>query len=76
MEWISVEDRLPDYSQRVIIWFPLESMTASGYRDLFYSREGCGFEGTSDWCTDEYCPAASAYGEPTHWMPLPTPPNG
>ena len=78
MEWISVEDRLPEYGKGmnwVLAWFPDDGNAHTAYRDMYYSPQGCGYEGGhSDWVAGEGL-AAHVYGEPSHWMPLPEPPH-
>jgi hypothetical protein len=62
-EWISVEDRLPEYEQVVLVW------EKDGYHLL--SRLFL-FEGKNLWF-------AGIRGmniiDPSHWMPLPEPPK-
>lgn len=69
--------RDPAYVQppRVLLYFPAEGLIEVGYWDWYYAEGGNGFEGCSAWVIGEYAPAATAYGEPSHWMPLPEPPN-
>jgi hypothetical protein len=64
MEWISVEDRLPDNGDSIIGYSSLDERVEGGeysyclfqkYHCLYFSREG--------------------YMVITHWMPLPEPPE-
>ncbi|WP_419716272.1 DUF551 domain-containing protein [Acinetobacter modestus] len=59
MEWISVEDRLPDRN-RVIV------LTKNGSVGIGRYTPENKFSDWSLWC---------CCGNPTHWMPLPAPPK-
>lgn len=60
--WISVKDRLPESFTDVLCFFP-ENVYGSKIKvDYMESKKGC-FAGKLVW------------GNPTHWMPLPTPPT-
>ena len=64
--WISVEERLPDEGQSVLVWMP----------DLPHAEHGMdiGSYMTSDWGVSwMVSDGRSAF--PTHWMPLPKPPK-
>ena len=67
----------PNYVQppRILLYFPTEGIIEAGRWDCYYAEGGNGYEGCSAWCCAEYEPAALAYDEPTHWMPLPEPPQ-
>lgn len=63
MDWISVEDRLPEYAEDVLVYFsgggivpPRVAKTCRLYNMGFLLE--------------------SVYGPVTHWMPLPDPPKG
>lgn len=62
MEWIPLEERLPDYGQRVMV-----AHAASGLISLA-TREKIG---ASHFWIDE----SDALTDPTHWQPLPLPPR-
>ena len=66
MEWISVEDRLPEDGEWVLM-FCVEFSGVDKYRAGFYHGDNDGLSWLS---------AANAFGFPTvtHWMPLPDPP--
>lgn len=59
--WISVEDRLPEVYEVVIIWIPPDERPTMGYR--ITERAWTEIEGDS-----------TGRGV-THWMPLPDPPE-
>lgn len=72
MEWISVEDRLPEFGQDCIFLIPTSiPFMACGY-----------VAGSASRFKD--CSICDQYGEKigydadciTHWIPLPEPPNG
>jgi len=63
-EWISVKDRLPDY-YRHVLFYPL---TVVGWREEKI--------GEPPYCyVSNYLPKDNNDPQPTHWMPLPEPPN-
>ena len=67
-QWISVEDRLPECKQDVLMYFDTGNMAAGFWHDgdetitfwCAYTDDG--------WFTDCDC-------EPLYWMPLPEPPK-
>lgn len=67
-KWISVEDRLPECKQDVLMYFDTGNMAAGFWHDgdetitfwCAYTDDG--------WFTDCDC-------EPLYWMPLPEPPK-
>ena len=73
MEWISVEDRLPEipidcsYSDDVLIVFDNKKMLTA---QLKFDYE----ELDVVWCENEGDGEDYAF-KPTHWMPLPSPPK-
>lgn len=64
-EWISVDDRLPDIYEEVLVYADSEVRYCKYIANKFV------FEAYSSYgdCDDEYFNA-------THWMPLPSPPEG
>lgn len=69
-EWISVNDRIPESIDRVLTWHPSWGHLI-GYHDM-YLWVACGVHCT----TAPYSNNQENYDEiPTHWMPLPEPPN-
>lgn len=59
MEWISVEDRLPEYGKRVIVYRAESEIVVEGQDIVAFGSVGNGG-----------FPAGV-----THWMPLPEPPK-
>ena len=74
MEWISVEDRLPEEDQKVIYYFEHTGVDIGFYKRIKYPKEFIGstgdvygnqFIGNAGFLTDDV----------THWMPLPKNPK-
>ena len=73
MEWISVEDRLPEEGQRVIYYFKHTGISIGRYTRAQWNdpetgevvSEGDMFHGPDGFLTDDV----------THWMPLPDAPD-
>lgn len=61
-EWISVEDRLPEKGQVVLVAMPKGTVTLGGIRKK-----------TQAW--DVFLDMAIWTAEPTYWMPLPEAPK-
>lgn len=61
-EWISVEDKLPEKFMNVLCLYPSKNYGSNIVVDYMESDRG-------------YFAEQFRYGEPTHWMPLPTPPT-
>jgi hypothetical protein len=74
-DWISVEDRLPEKDERVLVWLPENEQTLDdGIFDIAY------FEIKEDeepvWRIENGPGIYSlSSNDVTHWMPLPGPPN-
>ena len=70
MEWISVEDRLPEVDRYVLIKAP------SGYTGLPYryseAKYNPDYKGWTDVANDRITDSGE---DVTHWMPLPEPPT-
>lgn len=66
-EWISVQDRLPTYGERVLVFDKIEGCV---YVCSFDCEEGNCPEG---WYTSDGWPRKE--NEITHWMPFPEPPE-
>ena len=60
--WIPVEERLPAMGERVMIAHAVDKWIGVGERDIIGSYEY--------WSDD-----GEELGRPTHWMPLPEPPQ-
>ena len=65
--WISVTDRLPETGVDVLVKFPHNMAVASIDIGEWVVNSGDG------WCTD--INLAGGEKNPTHWMPLPQPPE-
>ena len=64
-DWISIEDKLPEIEQSVLVWM------GNWLGDLMWVRT---YKGNGEW-EDEY--GYWQKDEPiTHWMELPKPPKG
>lgn len=61
-EWISVDERLPEHLQKILIYDEFQKMTVATY--IVYSKGG------GDWSTP-----VRINGKITHWMPLPEAPK-
>ena len=61
-EWISVDERLPEHSQKVLVCDDRQNMVTA----MYVTFDNGGF----DWCT-----SVRLVYEVTHWMPLPEPPK-
>lgn len=71
MQWISVEERLPEPDKEVLVYCPYWSKKPfKGRWEYAPSRYSGGY-----W-TGEQILSEIDGGDPTHWMPLPNPPAG
>ena len=61
-EWISIDDRLPEKFTHVLCLYPSKNYGSNIVVDYMESDRG-------------YFAEQFKYGSPTHWMPLPEPPN-
>lgn len=67
-EWISVEERLPEKKQDVLMLFGTGNMAVGWWHDAD--------EHITFWCTyTDYGFFTDCDCIPTHWMPLPAPPD-
>ena len=65
-EWISVDDRLPDYFTSVLVWCPGNKCIYAAYRNA-----------RQEWYTfDDTIAGHVVVNMVTHWMPMPNPPKG
>ena len=63
-EWVSVEDRLPEKGEEVLVFDTRENWTGFAWLRPDETWTALGFDFPFD------------LGEVTHWMPLPEPPKG
>ena len=63
-EWISVDDRLPEKGEEVLVFDTRENWTGFAWLRPDETWTALGFDFPFD------------LGEVTHWMPLPQPPKG
>ena len=66
--WIRIEDKLPEDSQRVIVYFERTGIDIMKYHDL---------EGTEDEKMGKNLFTGNGFltDDVTHWMPVPEPPK-
>ena len=72
MKWISVDDRLPEENQEIVMFgrsYSMENYVSTGEFGGVHSNGPCWLEypGDADGCLD-------IMSDVTHWMPLPEPP--
>lgn len=70
MEWISVNDRLPDYNTHVLVYEP----KYDGGEIRIASLHKNPYDGKIEWL-DSNCEYWGIEFNFTHWMPLPQPPD-
>lgn len=77
MEWISVKEKLPEFDRPVLCFDPIHS-EAKIYvvkleKENFYEIDNCKLGHSQHWIEA----AGESYftWNPSHWMPLPNPPN-
>lgn len=68
MEWISVEDRLPDKYVDVLVWY---EYFRYGEYNRMYQTHGIGYQVNGDW----HVLCGGSRIEVFAWMPLPEPPK-
>lgn len=69
--WISVEERLPEFGDRVDIWLSSGGrVTGVHYFNFINDGDGPHFFDASRRVNHRY-----ELGDASHWMPLPTPPK-
>lgn len=70
MEWISVEDKWPEYGQSILVVISGRTQTRVFFRD--------GSDCSKDWIepvNDDDSHNTICWEKVTHWMPLPEPPK-
>ncbi len=73
MEWISVEDRLPENRRMVLVYTPCDGFMAVG----FYVEEKSRSYTWTRWNIITAMRSVKKITKKvTHWMPLPEPPDG
>ena len=87
MEWISVEDKLPNHSERILLLIEMPQYDArfpeTGYYIInhgysYIRSDGVVQKPFQRACGDETCmfdKEDDDYFDVTHWMPLPEPPK-
>ena len=73
-EWINAKDRLPETSDKVLIWFTYckdgdDTQDYSTYAIASYSKRLKG------WVNVAFCDSSISYTRMQYWMPLPKPPG-
>lgn len=68
MEWVSVEDRLPEYENVILCYDQQRIYIAFRPNEIEYNEH---------WkiCDDVCCSCNGCTGAVTHWIPLPEPPK-
>ena len=65
-EWVSVDDKLPDYFTSVLVWCPGNKCIYAAYRNA-----------RQEWYTfDDTIAGHVVVNMVTHWMPMPERPKG
>ena len=64
-EWVSVDDKLPDYFTSVLVWCPGNKCIYAAYRNA-----------RQEWYTFDDTIGHVVVNMVTHWMPMPQPPKG
>lgn len=74
MNWISVKDRLPEPHTDILLFFGSDDMAVASYHPIF---KQWGRQTNNVWVIDngDDISATIELNRPTHWMPLPEPPN-
>lgn len=65
-EWIKIEDQVPERNTPCLLWHPSYGIVYGGFDE---DGEFCGNYG------GRWEPETLPYNNPTHWMPLPEPPQ-
>lgn len=71
-EWISVKDKLPKYHERVLVCQVRWSVYGIDTREINMGQRVSTSSNGERWCLEK---SSDRLYKPTHWMPLPEPPN-
>ena len=74
MEWISVEDRLPEYQKNVLVVFTNISKQVV-HSVAYVSRMSRHLGEDTPYSDRWWIYSSRSEIKPAHWMPLPEPPN-
>ena len=79
MIWISVNDRLPESSNNIVLAICLDDINDYSYPYTSDEAQSIAFYSNLHWWDEtmpEECKEDNIIEDVTHWMPLPEPPEG